>query len=416
MKRGYLNVVAFSVVIITTLAIDMIIPSLTLIQGDMQATYSSVQLIVSVYIFIYAFSLLIVTDVAKRVGEKNSLIIALLVFTGGGALCAFSSNVPMLLLGRAMQALGAAFGPALTQAIIRSQNEGGALRARLADLATIAATVPIIAPVCGGYLAQLFGWRSTFVVLAASGAVGVAIVSGLLRLPPGSTVDTDKQTTHQLRELARQNSFKNGVLLISSTYSLIFVYISMSPVIFINHFGFTPSIFSVIFGSSVLFYLIGTQLSKFISTHKAEIVLSSLTCIGGVFIIMATIYAAQNQTMLITVMMIGIALFNIAAGYVLPLGQSLLLSGPPKLSTTASSFGLFVQNVTAAVLSAAFTAVAAATGWDILVFGLVMAATGTVQLSVARLVQRRKELMESELALSPMVERVRRTTTVHPDK
>lgn len=99
----------------TSLSIDMVVPSLNIISVDIETSYSETQLILSVFVVVYACSLLMVPYVTLRLGEVRALVLALIVFSCGGVVCALAPDLPILLLGRALQAGGAAFGPILAR-------------------------------------------------------------------------------------------------------------------------------------------------------------------------------------------------------------------------------------------------------------------------------------------------------------
>ncbi len=382
MKQDTANfLVVNTAAIVTTLSLNMIVPSITLIGENLGIAYSNAQLIIGVFLFVYAFSLLVVTQVTARFGERHALILALSIFTCGSLICTFSPNLPALLFGRTLQAFGAAFGPVLARAIIRTQYEGDSLRVRLANLATISAIVPVLAPIIGGQLADVFGWRAIFVVLSTFGIGSVIIMTALFQMPNGVTVDRNSRVFCQIGLLIRQTSFVKGVCLLTATYCLIFVFVSLIPAIFIDKLGVSSGLFAVIYGLSVSFYLGGTQLSKLRRPFSKPVVWSILTLLGGV-VVTTAIVISVDQTALFICLMLGIALFNLAAGYIFPFGQSMLLSGSPQLSTAASSIGLFIQNASAALISTAVTTLAVATNAHVLIFGLSLIAVGFIQLTI----------------------------------
>ena len=91
------------------------------------------------------------------------------VFTAGSVLCAFSNTLPSLILGRVVQALGACAASVLSRAIARDLFDGEALARALALTMIAGAAAPGFSPLLGSAFDGLFGWRGTFLVVAAFG-------------------------------------------------------------------------------------------------------------------------------------------------------------------------------------------------------------------------------------------------------
>ena len=116
-------------------------------------------------------------------GSKPMMFIALGVFIGASALCAVSTSIPMLTLGRVLQGLGGGGLMTLSQAMI-----GEAIppreRARYQGyLAAIMVTSSAFGPVAGGYLTEHFGWRSVFLVNLPIGVIALLLSLRLERRP-----------------------------------------------------------------------------------------------------------------------------------------------------------------------------------------------------------------------------------------
>jgi DHA1 family bicyclomycin/chloramphenicol resistance-like MFS transporter len=76
-----------------------------------------------------------------------------------------------MVLGRVIQALGACAASVLSRAIARDLFDGEALARALALIMIAGAAAPGFSPLLGSALDGLFGWRITFVVVAAFGLV-----------------------------------------------------------------------------------------------------------------------------------------------------------------------------------------------------------------------------------------------------
>ncbi|MFC9993650.1 MFS transporter [Nocardia sp. NPDC127526] len=375
-------IVVTTIAVVTTLSLDMIVPSLTVISRDLATSYPNAQLTIGVFLFAYAFSQLTVNSVTAVLGEKKALVCALLLYTVGSIVCYLAPSIIVLLVGRVLQALGSAYGPVLARAIVRTQFEGSELKSKLADLATVAAIVPIIAPILGGYLTAVSGWRSNFIVLIVFGIAALLTVQLLFRFQNGQTVNRSRGSLDTLTKLFSDNGFRSGLILLSATYSMIFVYVSLAPRICVEDYHLEPHHFSYLFGMSIILYLLGTRLATVRFLEGKSRWFSLLTLVASTLALTAAL-SPKYLVIPFEVFVLSACLFNLSAGYFFPLGQSLLLSGQKNISAAASSYGSFVQTVSAALISLLATYLSNRTGAYIAVFACAMLTVGILQHAVA---------------------------------
>jgi hypothetical protein len=122
--------------------------------------------------FFVAFALgrVLAGPLSDRFGRKRLVLGGLAVFAAGSVLCAFADTLSFLILGRVIQALGACTASVLSRAIARDLFDGEALARALAMTMIAGAAAPGFSPLLGSAL-DLFGWRITFLVVAAFGVV-----------------------------------------------------------------------------------------------------------------------------------------------------------------------------------------------------------------------------------------------------
>src|SRR5260370_34930757 len=82
-----------------------------------------------------------------------------------------------------VQGLGAGSGPVIARAVVRDLYEPERAARVLAAMGTAQALTPILAPMLGGWVHVLAGWRAVFVVL---GAFGAAFLVTAWRIRPGT--------------------------------------------------------------------------------------------------------------------------------------------------------------------------------------------------------------------------------------
>ncbi|MDE2514422.1 MAG: MFS transporter [Rhodospirillales bacterium] len=138
-------------------------------------------------------------------GRRQMIVTALSLFAAASALCALAPNLPVLILGRALQGLGGGGLMTLSQALL-AQGVPGRERGRYQGyLAGIIVAGSAFGPVAGGLLTQGFGWRSVFLINLPLAALAALLI---LRLVPRPAAP----------EAARGGSFDGfGMILLTAT-------------------------------------------------------------------------------------------------------------------------------------------------------------------------------------------------------
>ncbi len=173
------------VVMIGTLmaALDQSIVNVSLpnIMADLGTTVTSVEWVLTGYMISFAVFIPLTTWVRERIGYKKLYITSLSVFTVGSFLCGISPNLSVLIIARIIQAIG---GGALTptgMALIAEVFEPTERGKAIGYWGVGIILGPAFGPTLGGYLTQIFGWRSIFTVNIPIGILGVIFSSKILK-------------------------------------------------------------------------------------------------------------------------------------------------------------------------------------------------------------------------------------------
>ncbi|MFF2806885.1 MFS transporter [Streptomyces sp. NPDC058000] len=134
----------------------------------------------TVFLTAQVVATMLVSRTLARRGSIDSYLIGFGLFAVGSVVCAASPTMPVLLVGRGAQGLGAGLLTGLGFALINSALprhlwvRGSALISAMFGLGNF------IGPALGGLFAQFGAWRLAFVVLAAVSAVMAAFVPRVL--------------------------------------------------------------------------------------------------------------------------------------------------------------------------------------------------------------------------------------------
>ena len=257
-------------VALAPLSIDMFLPSLPAMVSEYGADAGRLQLAVTLFLMSFAASQLFFGPVSDRIGRRKGLLAGLLFYTLASAGCALAPTIDGLLGARILQGFAAGSGPVLARAIVRDvyRPEKGATV--LANMGMVMALAPILAPIGGGYLHILFGWRSVFLVLSALGAAYLAAAWFLL---PETHHDRDpdalklRKISANLRRLLTHRQYLGYIAIISFRFGGQLVFITSSSFVLIDFLGLPPQVFGFSFALVAFGIMNGAFLSGRLTTR-----------------------------------------------------------------------------------------------------------------------------------------------------
>ena len=163
--------------------LDASIVSLALpaIRADFGGSIAGVQWVALSYLLVLVGLVAPVGRLADSIGRKQLYVYGFALFTLASLACGFAPNLAVLLVFRALQAVGAALLQANSTALISLAAPRGRLTQAIGLQGTAQAVGLGIGPSVGGALLGVGGWRWLFWVNVPAGALGV--LAGVLLLP-----------------------------------------------------------------------------------------------------------------------------------------------------------------------------------------------------------------------------------------
>jgi MFS family permease len=137
--------------------------------------------ITTIYFLAAAMFLVPLGRIADITGRRRVFLFGMIGYTAVSILCAFSTSETMLIVLRGLQGFTDAMMFGTSLAIVTSvyppQQRGRALGITVASVYAGGALGPFV----GGFMTQLAGWRSIFVLTAALGLIAVALTLWKMR-------------------------------------------------------------------------------------------------------------------------------------------------------------------------------------------------------------------------------------------
>lgn len=166
------------------LVIDGAIPNVALptIARDLGVSNAAVTNVVTVYQLVLVMLLLPLASVGDRVGHRTLYQYGQALFMVASALCFFADNFAVLLLLRALQAIGAAMALSVSAAMLRQIYPSSKLGTGMGINSVIVASSAAMAPTLGGWIVGHAPWQVVFVA-AAPLAVASLLMSRFLPDP-----------------------------------------------------------------------------------------------------------------------------------------------------------------------------------------------------------------------------------------
>jgi DHA1 family bicyclomycin/chloramphenicol resistance-like MFS transporter len=365
------------------MSVDLYLPSLPELGRVFGASVPQVQLTLSGYLFCFAIGQIVFGPISDHVGRKPVLLAALSLYVAICLSCVFATSIEMLIVLRCLQALGVAGAPVLARAIVRDLYQGVRAGRELARMGSITALAPVVAPSLGGVLQATFGWRASFLGMAALGLCAILLVTRLLP----ETMKQRPQEPMSLLSIVRgygvflgHRNFRIYLAIVAASYGGLFAWISGSSFVLQDLYGLSPLLFGLVFAAATLGYGLGTLLAARLVVRigiDRTIVCGGVALAAGGLAMAAAIALGATSPAALAVPM---ALYLCGLGLAMPQSMAGALMPFPERAGAASSLLGFLQQATASAIG---IVVGQMLGSSALPLAAIIAAMGVLALALA---------------------------------
>jgi len=246
------------------MSIDMYLPALPAIEQDLSAPAGTVGLTLAAFFIGMALGQLFYGPVSDRFGRKPPLYFGLALYIVASIACASANTITELIMLRFLQALGGCAGPVLARAIVRDRCSARESARAFSMLTLVMGLAPILAPVLGGWLLILMGWRWLFAALAAFGVLCLLCLHWRLAETHTPRPQEPLMLGSVLRgygRLAINPTFLGYTLSGGLVMAGMFAYITGSPYVFIELHHLSPQQYSMVFGANASMFIGASQIN-----------------------------------------------------------------------------------------------------------------------------------------------------------
>lgn len=266
------------------MSIDMYLPAFPQIARDLAVPLGTVQLSVSAFLFGSALGQLLYGPVADRWGRKLPLMFGLGLYILSTIGCALVRSGEGLLFWRVVMALGGGASIVISRAVVRDLYDTAEAARMFSLLMLVMGAAPILAPLAGGQLLLVTGWRGIFAFLGVFGVLSfcAAVVWLPESLPP------EKRSQRRFIEmitgygtLFRNRCYLYYAVALGAVAGLNFSYIAGAPQLFIELHGISPQHFGILFGFNAFGLIGASQVNRRLLRHyPAHKLLAAAFCVN----------------------------------------------------------------------------------------------------------------------------------------
>ncbi|ABG04024.1 major facilitator superfamily MFS_1 [Rubrobacter xylanophilus DSM 9941] len=180
-QHRLLLAVVTAAVFVSVLNSSMVNVVVPVIARDFRASEAQIGWVITGFLLSYAVAIPLYGRVSDAFSLRKVFAVGLWVFAAGSFVCALAPSLPVLVLGRILQAAGGAAVPALGSVavtrVLPPGERGGALGLIISSVGVGAAVGPIV----GGLVEELAGWHLLFY---GSLLLSLLLIPGALRVLP----------------------------------------------------------------------------------------------------------------------------------------------------------------------------------------------------------------------------------------
>lgn len=324
------------------------IPAVANMAQALNVREGAVQSVMAAYLLTYGISQLFYGPLSDRVGRRPVILVGMTIFMLATLIAMTTRSLPVLIAASALQGMGTGVGGVMARTLPRDLYEGTQLRHANSVLNMGILVSPLLAPLIGGVLDTLMGWRACYGFLLVLCAI---VIFSMARWMP----ETRPQEAPRTRLLASYKTlFGNGsfscyLLMLIGGLAGVAVFEASSGVLLGAGLGLSSMAVSILFILPIPAAFFGSWFAgrpnKRFPTLMWQSVASCL--VAGLMMWIPGLLGVMT----VWTLLIPAALFFFGAGMLFPLATSGAMEPFPFLAGTAGALVGGLQNIGSGALA-----------------------------------------------------------------
>lgn len=327
------------------------VPSIPVMAADLGVSSASLQAVMACYLIPYGLSQFVYGPVSDKWGRRPVLLVGMMVFLLGTLTIQLIPTATALLVGSFIQGLGTGAGGAMSRTLMRDRYSGAELNRANSLVSMGVIFSPLLAPVLGGWLTELFDWRAGYWFLFGFGALTtLALLAWFVETLPKKRRQP-LRVRAAYRHVLGNPRFQGNLLCLMATFAGLAVFEAAAGVLLGDVLKLSARTVSVLFVLPLPGYLFGAWLSARLSFRLSQGRLMRLGIIflalGSLIILVPGLLGVVNAASLVG----GAAVYFIGSGILYPTATSCAIEPFPGQAGTAGAILGGMQNLGAGVVT-----------------------------------------------------------------
>jgi len=193
---------------LSTVSIDMLLPVLPAMADEFGASASQIQLTMTGFLVGVCVGQLIFGPLSDAMGRRTPVLIGLALFLAATAISIVLGALPLVLVARLVQGIGAGAGMVVGRAVVSDLTHSADAARAFSIFMLIVGLGPILTPLAGSVLGPIVGWRGVYAAAFAFAVVATIASATCIpvdrpRSPPASASAVAAEPS--IRRLPRLN-------------------------------------------------------------------------------------------------------------------------------------------------------------------------------------------------------------------
>ncbi|PWJ12127.1 MFS transporter [Jannaschia seohaensis] len=258
------------------LTLNVVLPSLGNLAAAFDLGFGTASLVISAYILTTAVLQLIVGPLSDIWGRRPMILGSLAVFVLASLGCALATDFVVFMAFRILQA-AVITANVLSRAIIRDTSPPEEAAARLGTMGMAFALGPMLAPMIGGVLDSVLGWRANFWAFTL---LGVVLLIWSARALPETAPLQGGGVLAQIRaypSLLRDGTFWSYTFCMGLSVGVFFAFLTAAAALGTEVWGMSEAVLGLCLGAPPLGFLLG----NFLTTRLSRRMPGARLILGG---------------------------------------------------------------------------------------------------------------------------------------